>query len=91
MYHSNDLVETAKEWRQETVSAYASSPHSGGPARDDIDGRTRARSGGIRCGAMSLAGWSDAANGDQSEDGKCRRGFVIGLMSSTLNGPCHII
>ena len=35
-------------------------------------------------------GWPDAAYGDQTEEGKCRSGYVIGLMSSTLKGPRHI-
>ena len=40
---------------------------------------------------MTLVGWSDAAYGDQSTEGKCRLGFVIGLMSSTLKGPFRIL
>ena len=39
---------------------------------------------------MTLASWPDAAYGDQSSMGKCRFGYAIGLMSSTLRGPCHI-
>ena len=40
---------------------------------------------------MALAGRSGAAYGDQSSLGKCRLGYAIGLMSSTLSGPSHII
>ena len=40
---------------------------------------------------MTLAGWSDAASGDQSSFGKCHLGYVIGLASSTLRKPCHIV
>ena len=39
---------------------------------------------------MTIAGVSDEAHGDQSTTGKCRPGFVIGLISSTLRGPCRI-
>ena len=34
--------------------------------------------------------WSDAACGYQSTEGKCRSGYVIGLMSPTLSAPRHI-
>ena len=40
---------------------------------------------------MTLVGWSEAAYGDQSSLGKCRLGYVIGLTSSDLCGPCHLI
>ena len=40
---------------------------------------------------MALAGWSDAAYGNTTCMGKCRLGYVIGVMSSNLSGPCHII
>ena len=45
----------------------------------------------MRCEATSLVGRADAAYGDQSTHGKCRLGYVVGLTSSTLRGPCHII
>ena len=47
--------------------------------------------GGIHGGAMTRASWSDAAYGDQSSLGKCRLGYVFGLMSSNLCAPCHLI
>ena len=40
---------------------------------------------------MTLVGWSDAAYGRLSEEGKCRLGYMIGLMSSSLSGPCHVL
>ena len=40
---------------------------------------------------MSLVGWSDAAYGRLSEEGRCRLGYIIGLMSSSLSGPCHVL
>ena len=45
----------------------------------------------MQCGAMSTAGWSDAAYGDQSPEGTRHLGYVVGLMSSTLHGPCRIL
>ena len=42
-------------------------------------------------GTMTLAGWSDAAYGNTSRMGKCRSGYIVGVMSSNLCGPCHII
>ena len=41
-------------------------------------------------GSMTLVGWFDAANGGQATEGKCRCGYMVGLMLSTLKGPCHI-
>ena len=40
---------------------------------------------------MSLVGWSDAALGGRSTEGKSRVGFVIGLKSSSFSGPFHIL
>ena len=45
----------------------------------------------MRCETMTLAGWLGADFGDQSAEGKCRSGYVIGLMASTSGGPCHIL
>ena len=42
-------------------------------------------------GAMMLVGWSDAAFGTLTQDGRCILGCIIGLMSSTLTGPVHIL
>ena len=40
---------------------------------------------------MTMVGWSDAAYRDQPTEGKYRLGYVIGLMSSTWEGPRHIL
>ena len=40
---------------------------------------------------MTLVGWSDAAYGDTSCLGRSRLGYIIGIISSNLCGPCHII
>ena len=40
---------------------------------------------------MTLVGYSDTAYSDQSTMGERRLGYVIGLMSSTLRGPYHIL
>ena len=50
----------------------------------------RPRKEGIDRGAMTLVGCWDAAYGGQSGLGNCRLGYVLGLISSTLSGPCHI-
>ena len=45
----------------------------------------------IHGGATTLVGWSEAAYGGQSSCGKCRLGYVTGLMSSILSRPRRII
>ena len=40
---------------------------------------------------MALVGRSDAAYGRLSEEGRCRLGYIIGLMSASLSGPCHVL
>ena len=47
--------------------------------------------GRVRCAAMLLVGRSDAAFGDQLAEGKCRFGHVIGLTSSSLTVPRHVL
>ena len=42
-------------------------------------------------GTMTLVGRSDAAYRDQSTEGKCRLGYVVGLMSSILQYLCQIL
>ena len=44
-----------------------------------------------RCSTMTLAGWSDSAFGDQTSEGRCRLGCVIGPVSSTFRGPRHTL
>ena len=91
VHRINGLVKTVKVWQQATVLKSASPSHPWASALRDADGRMRARGDRIHCGAASLAGRPDAAYGDQSAEGKCRSGYVIGLASSSLNGPCHIL
>ena len=38
-----------------------------------------------------MAGWPDAAFGTHGQDGQCRLGYLIGLMSPTLTGPVHFL
>ena len=92
MYRTNELVRAAKAWQPATVLNYASPSHPwkalgrGGK----VKGALRKRGERVRGGSMTLAGWSDAAYWDQSAEGGCRLGYVIGLMSSTLKGPRRI-
>ena len=60
-------------------------------AEGDVGGKMRQREEEIHEGPTTLVGWSDEAYGDQSTMGKCRLGYVIGLMPSTLRGPRHIL
>ena len=39
--------------------------------------------------ALTLAGRSDAAEGDQTKGGRCRLDFLFGLLLSSLRGPCR--
>ena len=77
------FLETAKGWRQAAVSKHAPAPILiRRPAVIATDGR------GL---TASPVGWSGVAYGDQAPEGECRLGPVIGLMSSTLGGPRHIL
>ena len=71
---------------------YASSSHPWkAPGWGDrVKGALRKGGERVHCVPMTLLGWYDAAYGGQSTEGKCRLGYVIGLMSSTLKCPCHI-
>ena len=51
----------------------------------------RVRQEWIHCGALLIAGRSDAASGDQSAGGKCRVDYVVGLIPSTSDEPRHIL
>ena len=42
-------------------------------------------------GTMALVGWSVAAYGITKCMGKCRKGYLIGVMSSNPSGICRII
>ena len=91
MYRINDLVNTAKVWQKATVLKYWFASHEGKPGRALEEGEMRHRSEPTHSKTATLAGWSDAAYGDQATAGKRRLGNVIGLTSSVLRGPCHII
>ena len=47
--------------------------------------------GKIHCGTAVLVCWSDAAFGNQLAEGKCRLGYVTGLMYPSLNEPFRIL
>ena len=87
-YRINELVRAAQEWQQATAPKYAppprlwKTPGSVGQIRADL----RNRSEKVHCSSTSLVGRFDAAYGDQSTEGECRLGHVIGLMSSPLSG-----
>ena len=91
VYRINDLIKTAKPWQTATALKYVSSSLQGGTSSNPKGEKPRQRQGGIHNCTTYLAGWPDAAFGDQSSLGKCRLGYVIGLTASTLSGPCHII
>ena len=82
----------AKDWQGATLLNYASPSHPWKAlGRSDAAGKVlREERGRVHCGSMTLAGCSDAAHGDQSTGGKCRLGYVIGLLSSTLKDLCRI-
>ena len=90
VYRINDPVKTVKVWQQVASLKCLSSPRMSRHVRGDVDGRRRQRRETIHGGTMTLVGWSNAACGDRPTTGKCRLGYVIGLMSSTLRGPCRI-
>ena len=85
VYRINELVLVAEAWQRAMALKYASSSHPwetlglGDRAQQDM----RHRREKAHCGSMSLARWSDAAYGGQSAGGKCRLGYVIGLIPST--------
>ena len=91
IYRINALIKNAKIDQPRTILKYASSSFPLFPARSDRKGRPRSYGERLRTGTLSLAGWSDAAYGDLSRNGKCRLGFLVGIMSSSLTGPCHVL
>ena len=82
----------AKYWQQATAlkSASPSHPWKALGWGDKVKVALRKRGGRVHGGSMTLVGWPDAAYGGQWAEGTCRLGYVIGLMSSTLKGPCRI-
>ena len=77
MYRINERVRAVKGWRQATVLEYASFSR---PRKTLGWGRR------IRAGLRNRMHWAD-----QSTEKKCRLGLAIGLMSSSLLGPSHIL
>ena len=61
------------------------------PARGDVDRRIRTRGEKAHCGTMTPAGWPYIVYREQTSEGKCRPGYAIGLASSTLRVPCHLL
>ena len=59
----------------------------GGKAKDDLCNRGER----VHGGSISLVRWSDAPFGYKSTGGKFRLGYAIGLISSTVSGPRHIL
>ena len=86
----NDLVKALKEWLRATVLDSASARLSSSHARGDADGGMRASGEKVHCGTTTLAGWSDAADGEQTAEGRRRLGQMIGRVSSTHQGPRHL-
>ena len=62
VYRTNDLVKTAKEWRNATVSKYVPSPPLGQDSPAPRDAKMRRRRGKTHGDTMTLVGWSDAPN-----------------------------
>ena len=91
VYRFSDPAQTAKEWQVVTILMYASASRPLKPAVGAVDGQMKTPGERVHCGTMLLVGWSDAAYGDQSAEGKCRLGCLIGPMSSSLNGSRHVI
>ena len=91
IYHINDLIKTAKCWQPRAVLKFASSSNPLSPFEGGAFGRFRARGERIHKGAMTFVGRSDAAYGWLSEEGRCRLGYIVGLTSSSLSGPRHMI
>ena len=91
IYRIDGLVQTVKEGQEATILLYASSSYPSERAPGSKDGEMRIGGEKVNCGAITLAGWSDAAYGDQTKEGRRRLGYVIRKASSTLRGPCREI
>ena len=90
-YRIDDLAKTAMAWQQTAILAYPSTSRPSRLAEGGEDGEMRRRGEEIRDETMTLVEWPGAASGDRSATGKRRLGYSIGLMSSTLRRPRHII
>ena len=91
IYRINALINNVKIDQPRAVLKYASSSLPLFPAGPDRKGRPRSNGERLHSGTLSLAGWSDAAYGNLSQNGQCRLGYFIGIMSSSLSGPCHVL
>ena len=45
----------------------------------------------LRITHMRMVGWSGADNGDPCGNGKCRLGYMFGLLPTSLKDPYHLI
>ena len=63
---TSDLAKTVKVWQPAAILKYRSSSHTGKHARGDEGGQMRPRGEKVHEGTVTLAGWSDAAYGDQA-------------------------
>ena len=90
MYRMNDLVKTATVWQKAAVWTYPPSSQTGTLGECAEAGKPRLNRVKMRGGTMTMAGWSDAAFGDQSALGICRLRYVIGLMSLIWGGARRI-
>ena len=90
IYRINAPIKTV-EAEQPPAALNASSSFPLSPAGVGARGRRRSNGGRVRSGALSLVGWSGAAFGDLSRNGKCRLGYLIGIASSSPPGPCQVL
>ena len=79
----NDFTLTAKELLEAALLKYAPSPFPRGAFRSEAL-KYIPRSGKVHCGAPTLAGWLDAANGKQEKKSRCHLGYVIGLLPPSM-------
>ena len=91
IYCINDLIKIANHWQSGCALKYHAGPPK--PAKRSLscpdDGWGKPRP--IHEGTMMLVGWSDASFGAHLQDGRWCSGYIIGLMSSALTGPAHIL
>ena len=91
IYRINDLIKTVKKWQSECALKYFAGllqPVWRALSCPDAEwGESRP----IPEDSMLLVGWSDAASGTHTQDGRCRLGYIIGLMSPTLAGSDHTL
>ena len=78
----NDLIKKVKMGQSDHTLEY----HFGLPAsaRRSLQHPEKdwGKTAPIHEGTMMLVGWSDAAFGTHTQDGRCRLGYIIGLMDT---------